>query len=399
MRQAQEKKANSAIGLKPFIHPLKAKDFLENYWAQTPYATTAYHKKLKEITQLPELQSVKEALKVECRSIRAWFETKDNNIKQLNVSAEQAYDLYQMGNVTLSLDGIDTGCKPIRNAMESIYRELKSPLRNFGCNLYASAKGGGTRMHFDQQEVFLLQVKGKKEWRYILNEQVRWPLSSCFDVDNLADELEYLQPKFPHKMPAKAKKVLLEEGSVLYMPRGTWHQSNAPQESVALTLTYPSHTMMDVFLDYMKAKLSKQEAWREPAAGLLGRETEARSAKKKINDCIQQLQSMLSGVSAEEITLIEKANELKDTTYKIKPSLKFSVPNPKPNTDQYTVKVKKDSETILEITTRTSMLPVYKWLQRHPSFEVKDFVKQKFDAPRNLLKCLIVTLIDNEILG
>jgi len=104
-------------------------------------------------------------------------------------------------------------------------------------------------VHFDEQDVFILQLEGEKEWRLWDRARVVNPIAG-FQAD---DEQE------PPDLPADAV-VRMTEGDVLYVPRGTWHwpRSLDNQPSLHLTLTLIMPKASDI-LYWLKQRLCEDD--------------------------------------------------------------------------------------------------------------------------------------------
>lgn len=101
----------------------------------------------------------------------------------------------------------------------------------FGCmvgtNCYLTPPGTqGFAPHFDDVDVFILQLEGKKRWRLYEPRTVGETLprfsSKNFGQDEIGDP---------------CMDVVLEAGDMLYMPRGTIHQGNCFPEHHSLHIT------------------------------------------------------------------------------------------------------------------------------------------------------------------
>ena len=105
----------------------------------------------------------------------------------------------------LVIDGIQRNVPPLRDLSEQFEEVFQAPNQ---INLYA---GWGTQnafhLHWDPQEVFILQLSGRKHWK-IYAPTRPYPLK-----DESAPE--------PTGQPVW--EGLVEDGDMLYMPRGWWH--------------------------------------------------------------------------------------------------------------------------------------------------------------------------------
>jgi ribosomal protein L16 Arg81 hydroxylase len=124
------------------------------------------------------------------------------------------------GGATLVWDALDQHHAPLRPLKRMLERELQGQV---WANLYASwGTTSGVAPHWDDHDVFVLQVVGRKHWR--LHAPTRpWPLP---------DEIEQTPP------PATLDRAqVLEAGDVLYLPRGWWHLVT-PVDEPSLHLTF-----------------------------------------------------------------------------------------------------------------------------------------------------------------
>jgi ribosomal protein L16 Arg81 hydroxylase len=120
---------------------------------------------------------------------------------------------------TLVWDAIDQAHPPIREVKQAIERALHA----FAfVNMYASwGTVAGVGAHWDDHDVFVLQITGRKRWR-VHPATRKHPLPEDFDEAEPPGEYAY--------------EWTLAAGDVLYLPRGWWHQVS-PQGEPSLHLT------------------------------------------------------------------------------------------------------------------------------------------------------------------
>uniref|UniRef100_A0A6M2CRE5 Bifunctional lysine-specific demethylase and histidyl-hydroxylase n=1 Tax=Rhipicephalus microplus TaxID=6941 RepID=A0A6M2CRE5_RHIMP len=106
-----------------------------------------------------------------------------------------------------------------------------------GCNVYITPPSAqGLAPHYDDVEVFIVQLEGEKCWK-LYKPPVELPRTYSKDFN--ADEIGQPTHEFT-----------LKPGDLLYMPRGTIHQALTPESSgthsTHVTIsTYQNHTMGD----------------------------------------------------------------------------------------------------------------------------------------------------------
>ncbi len=291
-----KKKQNFIETLFPTVSATK---FKTHYWLNKYFCAHAPLKRLPEINSLSQLKDIGSLLSfIENNprpgvNVRAWFQDPDHSHSESTISASAARDLYKSGKVTAVVDSVHLILPAVQKLIRGLGQELDPPDPGVTCNVYASPKGEGTVMHFDQQEVFLLQLKGKKRWRIAPNKNIKYPTQGYFGHE-IGDELAGVCKSFPKRLPKNADEFILKPGSVLYLPRGTWHESLALEESLGITLTLPLVNWADYIYRMFRKELLLNEEWRKPV--MLDFETNSKKAldelRAKFAKFIEELQSV-----------------------------------------------------------------------------------------------------------
>ncbi|MBT2526282.1 hypothetical protein J7E91_12695 [Streptomyces sp. ISL-99] len=123
---------------------------------------------------------------------------------------------------TLAVDGVEELHLPLRALVGRVEESLRNLVQ---ANLYANVGGApqGFDTHWDDHDVIILQVAGKKNWDL-------HPPTLAHPVGKLTS------PPKPHPSDAGWSGTL-SEGDVLYLPRGWWHTVRAADgPSLHLTL-------------------------------------------------------------------------------------------------------------------------------------------------------------------
>ncbi len=124
--------------------------------------------------------------------------------------------------------------------------------------LYATpADQPGFGWHYDPEEVFVLQLKGDKEWHLRRNTVHPWPLIEAIPADQ-----RYERELMP------LMRCQLAPGDWLYIPGGWWHRTQAGVESISLSVGVLSPTALSTF-DALRSRLRQSLQWRQrlPCAG------------------------------------------------------------------------------------------------------------------------------------
>ena len=90
---------------------------------------------------------------------------------------------------------------------------------------FASRKGHGLPWHYDATDSFVCQVSGEKTWRLAANTHVESPTVG-YAVGWPPNRRHRAEAPFglPTKPPEPDQTLVMKEGQVLFLPRGTWHE-------------------------------------------------------------------------------------------------------------------------------------------------------------------------------
>jgi Cupin superfamily protein len=195
-----------------------------------------------------------------------------NNVNN-EINSEKLLRTIALGG-TLVIDGIHEYVPTLEHFVDQLKCELGV---HFAANgYYSNNRQLGVNPHFDQHDVFALQIHGSKRWYYKVAPHV---LS---------------QPMRRQDIPAidQARtgwdSVLLRQGDIFYCPRGMWHFTETEEEKSA-------HIALGLYPLTLKDWLNEQEK-NMPVAELLegyvqdlsGNDTEA--LIQKLKQLIQILQ-------------------------------------------------------------------------------------------------------------
>jgi ribosomal protein L16 Arg81 hydroxylase len=165
------------------------------------------------------------------------------NIPRLRVAE---FTEHLRAGATLILDAVDelhTPLTRLASALELTFRE------RIQINLYAGWRTShGFDLHWDEHDVFILQIAGRKRWR-IYGETRPAPI---------ANDIE--PPPKPTHDPVWEDT--LEDGDLLYIPRGFWHVA-FPLDEPTLHLTVGIHRRNGLdLLRWLTERMRASEAFR-----------------------------------------------------------------------------------------------------------------------------------------
>jgi hypothetical protein len=152
------------------------------------------------------------------------------------------------------LDNVDELYWPIRRVAESLERIFRVRIQ---VNSYSGWRSShGFDVHWDDHDVFVLQVAGSKHWK-IYGATRQYPLARDVELaDNTPAEILWEQT--------------LRNGDLLYIPRGWWHVATPLDEpTLHLTVGVSNPTGAD-FLSWLIDQLRASEIIRQDIPHLRG---------------------------------------------------------------------------------------------------------------------------------
>lgn len=260
--------------LAAIVAPMTPEAFIASHWPRHRLVQPGPARRFDAVPAVRDLADVTAALRIYPNLVMvvggpALEETEGISDRFLTTPARAAV-AYRAG-ATLELDCFDLHAPALRAAIEAMQAELGLPRGAFAkAIVYASTRGGGFKPHFDAYANFILHLRGEKEWLIAPNPRCVDPLEH-YDIDE-----PFMSPglaaawtgEVPREMPADAERVVLRPGTLLFLPRGTWHTTAAStQESMSLNITFSQPTWLDLVLGEVRRRLARLPAWRGLADG------------------------------------------------------------------------------------------------------------------------------------
>jgi len=282
--------------LASLVWPCEPAAFFGRHWGARHLAVHADAARLAGIAARVESWDIERLVRALDRPVLAWFETLEGEFRSMTVRPAEAIDVYRAG-MTLyvqhvpSLDGL----------AHRLADDLGVPASRVGCSVFASRRGRGTRCHFDKNENFTLQISGAKTWRVAANAHVRAPVHNWVTGEAVSEQLPlYADEPMPQAIPATAETIELRPGSMLYVPRGHWHETVAGEDAVALNVSYSVVTWAELVLPAIRTCLVASERWRQAADGLWGRGPRRREAAARLADLLGGLADAVRGLELDD---------------------------------------------------------------------------------------------------
>lgn len=263
------------------INPYTLTEFLDHYEKGEPFMVRPQHEMIKPLLELPFLISLNSLLNSWPHIIQAHLPDVRDEASSIDTTTKDALKLFNNG-MGLLFNEAHTISPLLNQWLDDLRKDLGLSAMTIGrCLIYATPDGKGTAPHFDQNINFVLQVHGTKKWKMAPNQDVSNPLTRhTMGMDPDPEMMSYLDGPLPTQMPEDAQEFVLTPGSVLFVPRGYWHSTEAEGDALALNFTFTPPTWIDLFTAAMRSRLALIPEWRETADGVSDEARRAQTQQK-----------------------------------------------------------------------------------------------------------------------
>lgn len=253
-------------GLPSLIHPTQMTDFFDAFTKSSPFMVHHEADALKVLRDLPFLESFSSMLEIWPALVQVHLPDLRDEASAIDVSAIEARKYFDEG-MSLLFNDVNRISPILQEWLDQIKIDLGVSSQSYGrCLVYATPDGKGTAAHFDQNINFVLQIKGTKKWHLAQNSSVINPMDRYtmgLPVD--PEMMSYLEKPMAETMPEDSVSFDLKPGSLLFVPRGVWHSTEAEGDALALNFTFTAPTWSDLLLGALRSRLVLTSEWRETA--------------------------------------------------------------------------------------------------------------------------------------
>lgn len=253
-------------GLAALIHPYSADNFFTLYEKNEPFVVHKNDHFIKPLLDLPFLSSLDTLLKSWPAPIQAHLPDVRDEASSIDTNPKNARKLFDNG-MGLLFNDVQNISPLLEEWLIEIRRDLGLSALTYGrCMVYATPDSKGTAPHFDQNINFVLQIHGTKKWWIAPNHSVDNPMTRhTMGLDPDPELMSYLDAPMATEMPKDARAFELKPGSLLFVPRGAWHSTEAEGDALSLNFTFTAPTWIDLFTAALRGRLALSPEWRETA--------------------------------------------------------------------------------------------------------------------------------------
>lgn len=395
-------RANNPV-LAALLSPKAADEFLTQHWPKRPFVAQADPARWPAVLRCEELASVQNLAKRYRGSLRFTHGRKSDQMIQID-RVDPAI-LFEMG-LTLNFEDIGPYVPGAPEFLRALESELGLNEGSLVMSAFASPYQDGLGCHYDAQDVISIQILGTKQFHYAPVQEVAMPYGTQYIPGGKPYDEMYAQAQngFPDNKNMKFETAEMKPGTVLFLPRGTWHYTEANEPSLSLSITISPPTLLDCAMEQLRWLLLQDSAWREPLYGATANgamHENLRAHTQRLLECLPQLVSSLSpeDLIQAPIPVAKRLDQISDKTrFQRIPDAVLEVETSKSAQGLSVVNIRLGhSESSARISARleipTEVLAVFRWIdeQRKP-FTGADVHAAFPQIPFGELKKIFITL-------
>lgn len=226
------------------IHDKSPQPFLEKHFSRLPFSLPGGAADFLEYLNWKIVEKVIQSKKSSVRIVKDGKMTKDS----LEHDFALAKSYYDQGN-SIWIKNAEKADEALNNMAKDFSASFHTDV---DVQLYCTPNGHNAfGWHYDVEEVFILQVKGSKEYTIRQNTIHSNPL-----VKSIPKDLGY-----DKETSDLAMKITLEPGDWLYIPSGWWHVAQTRSESMHISIGLMPSSAMDI-VNFMQAHMNQLQLWR-----------------------------------------------------------------------------------------------------------------------------------------
>lgn len=275
----------------------KREEFLRRCWPDKPFVYHGPIERLRRLTRLDALRSVPGLLAARASCYQDMIVFSGDEFAKY-MPPREAVHFYQRGDIVSCAD-LQTTIPELRTVLSEMAIDLKEPPQHFSCGMFGSCGTRGASMHYDSVLNFNLQLRGEKVWRLAPNRHVENPMHACYNKD--AHAPRYARLPLPEAMPPDAMTFRAKPGTIVYIPRGYWHETEPDGDSLAITFDLNPPTWRGRVLHELARQLEGHAAWRAFPMALTGGREDRGALVRQLEPLLAQLCELVGALQPEAL--------------------------------------------------------------------------------------------------
>lgn len=273
------------IGLLELVAPLSKRAFIADHWEPERFYLSAPSPALiAELARVEGLADPHALLRRHDEDVRL-FHPRHPIIA---VPPRAAADLLPAG-FNLYIRNVERSVPEAMALLMGVARDLGLPPGQVRLEAFAGSRGGISPRHYDGDANFQILLSGEKEWELESSSTIKNPLEPCVPQADprrrwasFYEEAYAEARNLPEAFDPQRSTILnATAGTVLYLPRGVWHETRSHDDTWGLNLVIRGSTWAKSVTDALLDALSVHPVAREFSAGLsLGQDEGAEDVRR-----------------------------------------------------------------------------------------------------------------------
>ena len=287
--------------LAALIAPYSTHEFLTQYWPAKLFEAHGDPARFPAFLCSPELASV-EALSRAYRGSLRFASGRSDSPHMASGPQVAAISLYRMG-LTVQFDDIADCVAPTRTDLGRLEAELGINSGAARASAFASPITEGLGVHFDSYDLFSVQLRGAKRFHVAPVKELSYPVGNPYapGMEPMADLYPQVVNGFPDPARAEFACVDLKPGSVLFLPRGTWHYTESEGDSLSVSICLFLSPAADFVLRQLYLLLLQDPQWRRPLYGAWGGVANRSAAASQLERLLARLPDLARQLRPDEL--------------------------------------------------------------------------------------------------
>ncbi len=376
--------------LAALLSPHSVGDFLREYWPDRVFALHGDLRRLPAALRVPELQSV-EALAARYRG-RMTFGNAATGSRTVGIENANPALLLRMG-LSLYLVDIAAMLPALGELLRPLERELGAPSGSARIGAFAASPGNGVTCHYDAEEVFSIQLQGEKRFHVAKAQDIEQPWGAQFNpgVACLDDQYPQVPAGFPDPARSRFETVDMKPGTVLFMPRGTWHYTESGEGSLSVSIIVRTPAAFECALEALRRRLLQDARWRRPLHGAWSSGSRYEQARDQWRTLMEDWTRVTAGLGLEDalLTQLHEAERLErmdaHSRFQRRPEARMAFEPNAVGEQVVTIRVRGHDggeHTPLRLEMPAAMQAAFRWLAEHDAaFRIEELAGRFPDLP------------------
>jgi ribosomal protein L16 Arg81 hydroxylase len=292
--------AGSSV-LSALVAPHSSEEFLSRYWPGKVFVAHGDPARLPAFLRSPELASV-EALSAAYRGATRFCSGRSSYTKMAPGPQVPAISLYRMG-LTVQFEDIAPWVAQAQADLRRLEADLGINSGAARASAFASPVSEGLGLHFDTYDLFSVQLRGGKRFHVAPVDGLVNPVGNPYvpGSEPMADFYPQAVNGFPDPGSAQFTCIEMQPGSVLYLPRSTWHYTESAADSLSVSICLFLSPVADFVVRQLYLMLLQDPRWRRPMYGAWGGDSMRSDASAHMAELLADLPVLAGRLTAEEL--------------------------------------------------------------------------------------------------